>query len=191
MKVSHAILTKNASSARERLLLTAHRLFYQHGIRATGIDKIIAEAQVTKVTFYRHFPSKNSLIREYLDYRHALWMSWFTDALSRHGEDLNALVPAMAEWFGQEDFRGCAFINSLSELGSEFPDIVEKTRLHKNDMATAIQQLLEPGEERKKLAEAIALIVDGAIVRAQYESNPGNTLQAMQHAITALVGNSC
>ena len=72
-------------SARERILLTAHDLFYSDGVRATGIDKVIAEARVTKVTFYRHFPSKNDLIRAYLDYRHERWMSWFKDALNRHG----------------------------------------------------------------------------------------------------------
>jgi len=48
--------------ARERILLTAHELFYRDGIRATGIDRVIAESGVTKVTFYRHFPSKNDLI---------------------------------------------------------------------------------------------------------------------------------
>ncbi len=71
-------------SARDRILQTAHDLFYRDGIRATGIDRIIAEAQVTKVTFYRHFPSKNALVGAYLDYRHALWMGWFADALHRH-----------------------------------------------------------------------------------------------------------
>jgi len=52
----------NALPARQRILLTAHDLFYQEGIRATGIDRIIKESGVTKVTFYRHFPSKNDLI---------------------------------------------------------------------------------------------------------------------------------
>lgn len=51
--------------ARERILLTAHDLFYRDGIRASGIDRVIAEAGVSKATFYRHFPSKNALIRAF------------------------------------------------------------------------------------------------------------------------------
>lgn len=192
MEVSQSPVEKQDSlSARERLLLTAHRLFYQNGIRATGIDRIIAEAKVTKVTFYRHFPSKNDLVREFLDYRHERWMTWFGDALRRHGDNPDALVPALAEWFGREDFRGCAFINSLGELGGEYPDIVTITRRHKQDMTALIQRLLTPAKGRKQLAEAIALVVDGAIVRAQYEPDPRKTLQAVRKAIGALAGGQC
>jgi AcrR family transcriptional regulator len=181
-------MKKKASSARERLLVTAHRLFYQDGIRATGIDRIISEAQVTKVTFYRHFPSKNDLIRAYLDYRHELWLAWFRDALSRHGGNLAALEPTLAEWFEQEGFRGCAFINSLSELGGEFPDIVAVTRRHKHDMTGIIEGLLtQSHKNEQQLAEVIALIVDGAIIRAQYEPNPRDAMQAVRHAIAALM----
>ncbi len=74
-----------ALPARERILATAYRLFYREGIRATGIDKVIAEAGgVTKVTFYRHFPSKDALILAYLELRHQRWMDWFVDSLDRH-----------------------------------------------------------------------------------------------------------
>lgn len=188
MKPSRVTTAKDTPSARERILSTAHRLFYNHGIRATGIDRIISEAQVTKVTFYRHFPSKNALVREYLDYRHRRWMTWFSDALTRHGDNLDALVPALAEWFAQKDYRGCAFINSLGELGGEFSDIADITRRHKQEMTAAIERLLAPGKARKQLAEAIALVVDGAIVRAQYEPNPRNTLRAVQRALLAVTG---
>lgn len=173
-------------SARDRILHTAHRLFYRHGVRATGIDRVIAEAQVTKVTFYRHFPSKHDLIREYLAFRHQRWMTWFRDALTRHGGNLNALAPTLAEWFGDEGFRGCAFINSLGELGGELPDVVAITRRHKQDMTVEIERLLAPSRRRKQYAEAIALIVDGAIVHAQYESDPKNILKSVQRAVNAL-----
>ncbi len=116
--------------ARDRLLHTAHALFYRDGIRATGIDRVIAESGVTKVTFYRHFPSKNDLICAYLEYRHTGWMAWFGDALQRHAHALpagtdrtRALAPALAEWLGSERFRGCAFINSVSELGGTVPEV--------------------------------------------------------------------
>lgn len=156
-----------SSTARDRILLTAHDLFYRHGVRATGIDRVIAEAGVTKVTFYRHFPSKHELILAYLDHRHARWMSWFQDALQRHGGTVAALKPALAEWFQDPGFRGCAFINVVGELGEELPQVQEVARQHKEEMARVVAGLLPASRQRKAKAGAIALAVDGAIVQVQ------------------------
>lgn len=164
---------------KERILLTAYRLFYREGIRATGIDRVIAQSAVTKVTFYRHFPSKNDLIRAFLEYRHQRWMAWFTDALQRHGGKMDALVPALAEWFHDEDFRGCAFINTVGELGTALPEVIEITRNHKQAMTDAIAGLLPHSRQRKQLAKSIALAVDGAIVLAQFERNPDAALKTL------------
>lgn len=176
--------------ARERILLAAHDLFYLDGIRATGIDRVIAESGVTKVTFYRHFPSKNDLICEFLEYRHRRWMAWFTDALQRHGgEDgpnIEALVPAMAEWFSLKTFRGCAFINAVAELGGTLPEVMEISRRHKQDVMSTIASLL-PGTKGSGAAAAIAVALDGAIVRAQYEPTASTALQALDKTIRALL----
>ena len=159
--------------ARERILLTAHDLFYQNGIRATGVDKVIAAAGVTKVTFYRHFPSKNRLIEAFLDYRHQRWMDWFKDAIKRHtkgGEkQLTVLLPVMEEWFTNPIFRGCAFINTTAELADSFPDAVDICRSHKRDMVAAIATLLPKNALQMSLANAAAIAVDGAIIRSQLE----------------------
>jgi AcrR family transcriptional regulator len=160
-------------------LLAAHELFYREGIRATGIDRVIAESGVAKVTFYRHFPSKNDLIREFLEYRHQRWMTWFVDALQRHGGGVKALPLALAEWFGDEGFRGCAFINSVAELGGVLPEVTEITRRHKHEMADVIAGLLPPSRSRKQEAQALALAVDGAIIRAQYEQTPDAALSSL------------
>lgn len=173
--------------ARERILMTAHHLFYRDGIRATGIDRIIAESGVAKVTFYRHFPSKNNLICEFLEYRHQYWLSWFIDALQRHGNKANALVPALTEWFSINDFRGCAFINSVVEMGQALPEIIEITRRHKNDMVDVIASLLPPSRKRIQDARDLALAVDGAIIRAQYDDNINATLQSLKRIQRSLL----
>jgi AcrR family transcriptional regulator len=171
---------------RERILLTAHELFYREGIRATGIDRVIADAGVTKVTFYRYFPSKNDLILAFLQYRHELWISWFTDALQRHGSSIKALTPALAEWLGDKNFRGCAFINSVGELGSIMPEVVEITRRHKQEMTSIIKGLLPPSAKKEQDAQAIALAVDGAIIRAQFDRNPALALSALNRFLKLL-----
>ncbi|MDP9974116.1 helix-turn-helix domain-containing protein [Variovorax paradoxus] len=166
----------SALPARERILLTAHDLFYADGIRATGIDRVIAASGVTKVTFYRHFPSKDDLVRAFLDHRHARWMAWFVDALGRRGAHERAgdagalllLADAMAEWFADPAFRGCAFINAVAEVGGSVEGAAERAREHKREMVEVIAGLLPAAlPARMALAQAAALGVDGAIVKAQ------------------------
>jgi AcrR family transcriptional regulator len=177
--------------ARERILLTAHDLFYREGIRATGIDRVIAEAGVTKVTFYRHFPSKTLLICAFLEHRHQRWMAWFTEALQRHGsvrqgKGLDALVPTLAEWFRDGSFRGCAFINSVGELGGTLPDVVKIGQRHKQEMTAVIASLLPASSRRKQDTQAIALAVDGAIVRAQFDATPNAALKALTRILKSI-----
>lgn len=173
--------------ARERILLTAHELFYREGIRATGIDRVIAESGVAKATFYRHFPSKDDLIREFLEYRHQRWMAWFVDALNRHGGGIKALSPTLAEWFRETSFRGCAFINSVGELGATLPEIVEIAQRHKREMADVIANLLPPSRHRKQDAQALALAIDGAIIRAQFDQTPDAALSSLERIQKSLL----
>lgn len=155
-----------AIGAREKILTTAHALFYLYGIRATGIDKIIEQAGVTKVTFYRHFPSKNQLILAYLDYRHTLWMTWFSDTLQQQSEagqaPATALVATMRLWWEQPDFRGCAFLNATAEIGDALPEVEQLTREHKAAVAAELAGRW-PGHE----TAAVVVALDGAIMHAQ------------------------
>jgi AcrR family transcriptional regulator len=169
-----------------RILQTAHDLFYRDGIRATGIDRVIAESGVAKKTFYRYFPSKDDLIVAFLEYRHDNWMNWFRDALARHGGTLNALVPALAEWFSGETYRGCAFINSVVEIGSTLPQALEISRRHKRDMTAAIRTLMSASRTAKADAQALALAVDGAIVAAQFSDSPADALRALARVVRAV-----
>ncbi|VVE38303.1 TetR/AcrR family transcriptional regulator [Pandoraea anhela] len=158
-------------SPRDRILVAAHDLFYRDGVRATGIDKIIERSKVTKVTFYRQYPSKDDLIRAYLDYRHVHWMRWFRTTLEDHVANgqapSEALVATLTQWFSQDEFRGCAFLNSSAELGTADPEILKIVRQHKDDMTAVLEGLVPPGAARATKARALALAVDGAIVHAQ------------------------
>ncbi|MDD3576469.1 MAG: TetR/AcrR family transcriptional regulator [Halothiobacillus sp.] len=175
------------SSTRERILLTAYDLFYKHGIRATGVDKVIAESGVAKLTFYRQFPSKNDLVRAFLDRRHKIWMEWFSSSLQHHGGNANALVPVLAEWFSDSGYRGCAFINTVGELSGDLPEVVEITRRHKQDMTEVIANLLPDTEQRQAVAQSLAVAVDGAIIRAQYDPTQEAALAAFERIVKALL----
>lgn len=181
-----------APSAREKILQTAHALFYREGIRATGIDRIIREAGVTKVTLYRHFPSKNQLIAAYLEERHARWMTWFTAALGRQptepGFPLAPVLAALREWFADDGYRGCAFINGIVELDGEVPAIADISRRHKLDMVRAIAALLPA--PAAGIADAAGVAVDGAIIRAQIEASPATALAALETILRALCQGS-
>ena len=175
-----------APSPRDRILRTAHDLFYRDGIRATGIDRVIAESGVAKVTFYRQFPSKDDLILAFLEHRHERWMAWFVDALARHGGTPAAIAPALAEWLRGADYRGCAFLNSVGELAAALPEVLEATRRHKQDMTAAVARLLKPAPGRARTARALALAIDGAIVQAQFHASPDAALESLAFVTKAL-----
>ncbi len=175
-----------AAPPRERILRTAHDLFYRDGIRATGIDRVIAESGVAKVTFYRQFASKDDLVLAFLEHRHDRWMAWFVDALARHGGTPAAIAPALAEWFRGDDYRGCAFLNSVGELAAALPAVLEATRRHKQDMTAALTRLMRPAPGRARIARALALAVDGAIVQAQFHESPDAALESLAFVTKAL-----
>lgn len=182
---------RSTLSAKQRILDTAHELFYRDGIRATGIDRVIADAGVTKVTFYRHFPSKNDLIKAYLEYRHQLWIDWFNVALERHrglGEDAAVqLVSVFWEWFESEDYRGCAFLNAVVELGGSLPEVAEIAKRHKDRVTEVVAGLLPESPDRQGCALAIAVMLDGAILRAQMEKAPEPALVALDMMLRAII----
>lgn len=113
------------SAARQRILDTAYRLFYEQGINRTGVNQIIAEAAVTKATFYNHFPSKTDLAVAYAKMRDQLeWdeihagMAQFKSPRDRFLGPLLLLY----EWLKATDFNGCSFHQLVFELpGRDHP----------------------------------------------------------------------
>lgn len=171
---------------REKILAAAHRLFYAEGVRATGVDRIIAEARVTKVTFYRQFPSKDDLVLAYLDDRHRRWMVAFEAALRCHGSQLESIVPALREWFESASFRGCAFINALGELGSTMEPVVRRVGEHKREVRAMVAALTPRRADSERIAQCVSMAMDGAIVRAALGA-PAEALESLQSIIDVLV----
>src|SRR5262245_2831525 len=98
------------SEARTRLLATATRIFYAEGIHSVGIDRIIAEAQVTRATLYRHFPGKEDLIVAYLDAADRAIRAQAEGVVNSGlpaGEALRAIAQGIADDLRRPGFRGC------------------------------------------------------------------------------------
>lgn len=172
---------------RARILETADTLFYRDGIRATGIDRIIAESGVAKKTFYRHYPAKADLIVAFVHRHHRNWMLWFSETLKRHGGDLYAVAPTLSELFTEEGYRGCACINAAVELGGAHPEIIEISRQRKRALTSVIRRLL-PVSSRTAAADAraMAIAIDGAIVGVQAGDSPESVLRSLARIASAL-----
>jgi len=108
-------------SGRERVSRAAYELFSREGVRAVGVDAVIARAGAAKMTLYRNFPSKDDLIIEFLRRREQLWTrDWLEAETTRCGstprERLLAIFDVFSEWFGRPDFEGCSFLTTMIEI---------------------------------------------------------------------------
>lgn len=119
---------EGASVARERLLRTASDLFYAEGIHAVGVDRIVAEAGVTRATFYRHFPGKEDLVEAYIGVEDASIRALFDEARAATGDPrvlAAAVVDGIAQDVARHHTRGCPFINAAAE----YPDAGSPVRV--------------------------------------------------------------
>jgi AcrR family transcriptional regulator len=169
---------KPKSKARQRIVETAERLFYAEGIRAVGIDRIIADAEVAKMTLYNHFASKDDLILAVLQYREEEFAEMLEKWMNRHikkGLDrLEAFFAAIRDWFKSPGFRGCSFINASVELADAHHAASQFSTQHKKRFHDMLAEIITEsrGAKAAALAPAIALLVEGAIVSAVMDGKP-------------------
>jgi AcrR family transcriptional regulator len=113
---------RNAEATREHVLDVAHALFYWTGIRATGVDRVAAEAGIAPTALYRLFPSKDALVTAYLERTEQRYHDWFERATHADGrsaaERIVALFGELSQQVQPEVCRGCPFAMAVTE----FPD---------------------------------------------------------------------
>ena len=180
-----------ASPLKQRILDTADTLFYAEGVRAIGIDRIIAESGVAKASFYRFFASKDILIAEWIQMRDRAWRLWLEDSVGTlspqaKGRPL-AVFDALYARFSAPGFRGCAFTNTIIEFSNaEHPGALA-ARAHKQQVVALLERyLVDAGQATGVAAAALALdlmlLVDGALVTALREQKPEAALRAKRIA---------
>ncbi len=161
-----------SSPKRDHLMATAWRLFYRDGFRAVGIDLLLAESGVAKMTLYNHFASKEELIVALLEKRDRELRASIAAAVGAAGKSptkrLLAVFDWLEVWFGSADFNGCVFIRALSEYPEASHPIHRTAWRHKEAVKEMLTELCAAAEARNPagLADTLSLLIDGAIVAA-------------------------
>ena len=179
--------------ARQRILDTASEMFYRDGVRAVGIDAIIARSGVAKMSLYRNFPSKDALVAAWLDDRDAFfWRRWDKAEAARAGDprgQLEAILDMVAATASHPKWRGCPFLNT----GTEFPEPDHPARVvilaHKRAVRERLRALADIAGARDPdlLAEQLQLLIDGAYAIGQSlgADGPAKTVASAGRALIA------
>ena len=181
-------------AARERILDTASSLFYAHGTRNVGVDRVIAESAVAKATLYAHFPSKDDLVVAYLQRADAAWRGRLAAAANAAGAapraQLVGLFDAVTEACERDGFRGCAFLNAAAEApGTRAHEV---TKDHKARVRMWVRDLARRAgaPQPAELARELTLLLDGALAAGTLDDAPAAARSA-KAAARALVDAAC
>lgn len=179
-------------SKRDHLVDTAVRVFLRDGFHAAGVDRIIAEAGVAKMTLYNHFRSKDELILAALRRRDEQFRHWLFRAVEGRASGararLLALFDVLGEWHGSADFRGCLFLNAAAEFHDPECPAHAATAEHKRLVLAWLTGLAgrAGASDPRELAVRIALLADGATAHASISPGPGPARAAREAAAVLL-----
>lgn len=184
-----------ARSARERILGTAFRLFYAHGVRGVGINTVIAESGVAKATLYKHFPRKEELALAYLDEVDRIWRGQLEAAAEAAGPDprdrLVGMFDALVSACRADGYHGCAFINTAAE-SAPGTGVHARTVSHKTAVRAWVRDLATTAGARdpNALATSLTLLLDGGLATGVLDGNP-NVAENARAAARTLVEAAC
>jgi AcrR family transcriptional regulator len=161
-------------SEKKRVLIdTASRLFSQFGFHAVGIDRIIAESRVAKMTLYKYFPSKRRLVIEVLNEQGATFMAGIAAAVTPHTDPLDKLHAIFQwhdAWFRSERFTGNMLIHAAAEFHAEENEILSASQVQRSAFVQSLERILHErfdGATASRLARRCALLLDGAMLARQ------------------------
>lgn len=181
------------SKVRQRILEVASDLFYRAGIQAVGVDEIISKAEVARMSFYRHFKSKEGLVVAFLNERDELFRAWMEAEVNRRAPDPRdrplAVFDVLALRFAIENYRGCAFLNTMAEVADRNALAHQAAAAHKHRFQDYLAQLLRDAGLDAEHAPDLLLLFDGAVVSAVREGSVAPAFRARRLA-ALLVGST-
>ncbi len=172
-------------SPRERIVATTFDLFAKQGYNSTGINQIISEAEVAKASFYLHFKSKEDLCVEFLKVRHEYWFHEL-HAFNAQSKDIRSKIIGAFDFLiymnDKENFRGCSFLNILSEIPMDNVKILDIIQAHKADLRNYFLELLNDDT----LSDHIYMLFESCIIESQlFRSN--ELIEKSKKIITNLI----
>jgi AcrR family transcriptional regulator len=183
------------SEVRERILDTASALFYARGVRAVGVDLVVADSGVAKTSLYRHFRTKDDLVVAFLEREDAeFWQLW-DEVSKRHADDPMAELEAHMRWIGRRlartNYRGCPQINVAAEFAEADHPARQVAARHMQAMRKRLAQLARAlGVARPNdLAAQLCLVVNGAFVSASLLT-PEEATRVLLASARALVSSA-
>jgi AcrR family transcriptional regulator len=184
------------SPKRDHLMATAWRLFYRDGYRAVGIDTLLAEAGVAKMTLYNHFDSKEALIVAVLEKRSAALLASVKTSMTAAGHaparQLQAAFDGLHRLFAADEFKGCGFLRALSEYPEPDHPIHRTAWKHKLAFRALFAELAANAGVRHPaaFADTVGMLVDGAIVAAHAtgKTDPADTARAAAVSLLKIAG---
>lgn len=191
---------KGAPLARDKVFAVAADLFYRKGIHAVGVEEIVKEAGVAKISLYRSFPSKDDLVVAYLKDRGEVFLRQWDEAFDRYRDrpamQLRAIMTYIAERTTRQHYRGCPFINFCAE----FPDPDHPGRRVAGEIKAALRErflrlahsLKAP--EPQQLADSFLLLVEGAYAISQTfgdgSAGPGPSIVWASETLAGVAGKT-
>jgi AcrR family transcriptional regulator len=168
---------------RERLLSTARKLFYTEGPRAVGIDRVLAESGVAKMSLYRHFGSKDALIVACLKaHERDYWQLWEVNLDPEHSEasqQIRNAMKFMARRTSDPTYQGCIFLNTAQTFPDKSHPAHQVSIEHKRQLAARLLKLCKTAGavDPQALARQLLLLINGT------QATAGMLGRETQHAI--------
>lgn len=179
--------------ARDKVFEVAADLFYRKGIRAVGVETIVKEAGVAKISLYRSFASKDDLVVAYLEDRNAtFWRQW-DERFARFDDDPEAQLEAIAAYLArrttQPGYRGCPFINFCAEFPDRSHPGHRVVEANKREMRLRFLRIVEAVRAPRpdQLADGLMLLVEGTYAISQTLGGPKGPGVAIISAAKALI----
>jgi AcrR family transcriptional regulator len=184
-------VTRSTSDARNRLLETASRLFYGEGLHSVGVDRILAEAKVTRATMYRHFAGKEDLVLEYLavaDRATRQNVEAGVAAATTGADAVRAVAAVIAAHIQVAGFRGCAFLNAVAEYADPLHPVHQAVQAHRQWFLDTVTDLLSrvgdaPAEHDGR---HLVMLRDGAMA-AGCLADPGPIAETFLAAVEGII----
>lgn len=176
-------------ASRAAVLKAADELFYARGVQAVGMDELRTAAGISLKRMYSLFPSKADIVARVLEQRTAVWNERIMAQASEYTDPRDKVLSIfdfLDTWFREDNFRGCAFINSFGELGATMPAVADAAHRHKREFVQYVTELAVEAGCPTTRGLQIALLAEGAQTTAAISESPESALAAKDAATILL-----